>query len=100
VKLSLLLAVAMALAACSSCTPAPASPSDAAPPSPGPPSPSDPTELVYTELVEGGCLAPDDSGDGYAAIYELETSDAAPSWLICLYRGGTVASCMVPCGND
>lgn len=55
---------------------------------------------VYTALVAGGCLAPDDSGDGLTAIAQAAASDAEPPWLACLYKGGSVAACGVPCRQD
>jgi hypothetical protein len=81
---------------CQGCTPAPA-PIDAAPP---PPMPIDQASAIYVELVEAGCLAPDDSGDGVTSIYEQHQSDAQPLWLGCLYMGGSVQSCKVPCAGD
>ena len=51
--------------------------------------------VVYQALVEAGCLAPDDGG--LAAVVEESQSDAEPSWLACLFDGGTVQSCGVPC---
>ena len=50
-------------------------------------------------LVEAGCLAPDDAGNDYASVYEEHVSDAEPSWLACLYAGGTVKTCAVPCNG-
>jgi hypothetical protein len=63
------------------------------------PAPNMPT-VIYGELVEAGCLAPDDSGDGVTSIYEQHQSDAQPLWLGCLYMGGSVQSCKVPCAGD
>jgi hypothetical protein len=80
--------------ACNSCTPAPA-PIDAGPPVP----PTGTTGEVYSKLVEAGCLQADDASDGYAAIYEEHVSDEQPQWLACLYLGGSVGSCLVPCGG-
>jgi hypothetical protein len=51
---------------------------------------------VYNELVDAGCMAPDDGG-ATAVAQELALGDAADPWLTCLFGGGTVASCNVPC---
>lgn len=69
------------------CTPAPA-PAQ-------PPAPTPQAVRAYGLLVEGGCLAPDDSG--LSSVQAEESSDAAPSWLTCLFLGGTVTTCAVPC---
>lgn len=57
--------------------------------------PASPAQAVYGSLVDAGCLADTDSG--LEAVQEEGASDAAPSWLRCLWAGGTVASCGVPC---
>ena len=99
-KLSLSTAVITALAcleaACGACTPAPT-------PSPAPPieisdaAETTPPAAIYQELVSGGCLSPDDSGEGLLGVVDLEFSDAEPPWLACMAAGGTVASCVAPC---
>lgn len=96
---ALLFLALVGLAGCANCgtnpTPIPPNPpvdfSDAAaPPSTLPPA------LIYGELVEAGCLDPDDSGEGLAGVVELEFGDAEPPWLACLAAGGTAAACQ-PC---
>jgi hypothetical protein len=73
-------------------------PSHGPKPTPGP-FDGDPTGRIYGELVEAGCLAPDDASEGYAAIFEEHQSDMSPLWLDCLYASdkATLASCDVPC---
>ncbi len=62
------------------------------------PSPTNPTPTsVYLDLVEAGCLAPDDAGPSSIAEEEALGADAGFPWLDCLFDGGTVASCNVPC---
>lgn len=80
----LLVLAAMAMAA--GCKPAP---------SPGPPQP--PTaDTVYEALVDAGCLAP--TADGVDAVAE-EHALGGDAWLDCLYDGGTVRACAVPCSS-
>jgi len=80
--------VVFGLAACSSCQPTP---------QPAPPAPPDPRAVtIYNELVEAGCLAPDDGGAATVAA-EHALGDAQESWLVCLYNGGTIQGCKVPC---
>jgi hypothetical protein len=91
VKLSLV--VLLGLAACTPTkapTPAPAPGDDAA----------DPGVAVYGELVEAGCLAASDSG--VAAVDQEHAYADQPSWLGCLFDGGSIGSCNVPCdvGGD
>lgn len=82
--------VAVGLSACSSCQPTPS-------PTP-PPAPPDPRAVtIYNELVEAGCLAPDPDA-GVSSVAAEHASDASPSWLTCLYNGGSVKACGVPCG--
>ena len=50
------------------------------------------SSAVYGELVEAGCLAP--AVDGVAST-EAERGKSA--WIDCLYDGGTVGACGVPC---
>lgn len=74
-------------------------------PSPVPPPPitisdasaNTPPAIVYGELVEAGCLAPDDSGEGLVGIVDLQHSDAEPTWLSCLFDGNSVKFCSPPC---
>jgi hypothetical protein len=89
---ALALFAALALGACDACTPAPAPP-DAAPPSTGPT-----VEMVYGELVDAGCIAYDDAGDGLTAIAVEHASHDTP-WLECLFldAAATVVSCAAPC---
>ncbi len=91
VKLGLFLAASMTLglAACSSCQPTP--------PPAGPPILDGQAARIYTELVEAGCLAPDDEGGVVAVAAEHALGDATPSWLMCLYNGGSITGCQVPC---
>lgn len=56
---------------------------------------------VLGELVEAGCIAPDDNtGTALAAVVDEHTSDAEEPWLACLFDGGTVVRCGAPCGSD
>jgi hypothetical protein len=87
--------LALCLAALVACTPAPPKPapvfSDAAPPPA-----ALPPATIYGELLEGGCIAPDDpdaQGQGLAAVVEEEYSDAELPLIACLFGGGSVASC-------
>jgi hypothetical protein len=49
---------------------------------------------VYEELVLGECLAASDGGvDAVAAEHQSPN----PPWLACLYDGGTLTGCNVPC---
>lgn len=54
-----------------------------------------PDQKVYSELVSGGCLAPSDGG--VAAVAAEHVLPDSPVWLSCLYDGGTVQVCDVPC---
>lgn len=49
---------------------------------------------VYMRLIDGGCLAP--SSDGLQAITEQHQLGDTP-WLECMFRGGDVKTCAVPC---
>jgi hypothetical protein len=62
-----------------------------------PPQPVDTPSVVYGELVEAGCIA--QSPDGIDAIAEEHADPAQPDWFACLFDGGTVFSCNVPCSN-
>jgi hypothetical protein len=55
------------------------------------------SQFVYNELVDSGCLS---SGDAsFVAVQAGTQSDAQPPWFSCLFDGGTIASCGVPCGD-
>jgi hypothetical protein len=72
-------------------------------PTPTPPAPDaavDPGVAIYRELVGAGCLAPDPDDAGPASLDEEYASVDAPSWLGCLYDGGSISSCDVPCDTD
>ena len=60
-------------------------------PSPGP---GVTPAAVYGELIEGGCLAPSD--DGVKSVSD-EHALHSFSWMECLFDGGTIGSCAVPC---
>ncbi len=51
-------------------------------------------QSVYGALVEAGCLAPSDGG---VAAVAAERATGHDAWLSCLYDGGTIQSCAVPC---
>jgi hypothetical protein len=51
--------------------------------------------VVYGELLEAGCLAP--SADGVQSVADQHTAPDQPVWLGCLFDGGTVSACGVPC---
>lgn len=55
-----------------------------------------PTAVVDQELVEAGCLEADDSGEGLATIAVMHLDGGTP-WLECLFAGGSIGSCAVPC---
>lgn len=61
---------------------------------PAPPNPTPTPSDVYTELVEAGCIAPSD--DGVQSIAEQHALHDT-TYLECLFEGGTVSSCSVPC---
>jgi len=50
---------------------------------------------IYNELVEAGCMAPNDPTGPSALAQSLAAGDFP--WLPCLFDGGTVTSCNVPC---
>ena len=88
----LLLIVLVMLGACSgACKTSPTPP---APPTPQPPVVTAADQAVYNTLVEAGCLAP--SSDGPASV-ALEKQQVGEMWLVCLYDGGTISGCNVPC---
>lgn len=73
-----------------------AAPSPEAAPVPSPP--STPLAVVlYTEMVEGGCMAADPDA-GVALMIEALADSNKPPWLACLADGGSVTSCQLPCG--
>ena len=73
------------------CTPAPAPPPAPVSDDGGGTAPS----VVLAELVAAGCVSPTDDG-GLEAITLAHNSVDQPTWLGCLFDGGTVASCHVP----
>lgn len=77
-----LLLIALGLAGCNSCQP----PVATTPLS---------DQSVYGILVDGGCMAPDPDG-GVAAVAKDHASPN-PAWLNCLYGGGSITGCQVPC---
>lgn len=84
----------LSVAACSGCHPSPPQPS----PPIGPPPPAAPNDYtVYEELVLAQCLNPSDGG--VAAVAAEHQAVDQPAWLACLYNGGTIASCAVPCAK-
>jgi hypothetical protein len=52
-------------------------------------------DQIYQELVASGCLAPDDTGPAAVAA-EMALPDRE-AWLQCLFDGGAVSACGVPC---
>jgi hypothetical protein len=86
VRLLIGLAAAALLGACGACQK----------PAPAPPAPTQETPTqIYDELVEAGCLAPDEGGP--QAVLQESQSDVAPAWLACLFGGGTIRGCGAPC---
>ena len=79
-KLAVVLVVA--LAGCNACQPAAA--------------PVVTDQVVYSALVDGGCLV---ASDGGLAAVAAEHAGPNPAYLNCLYSGGTVAGCNVPCAH-
>jgi hypothetical protein len=66
-------------------------------PSPAPaPAPYAATsEAVYDSLVDAGCLAP--STDGVDAVAIEGAMVNPPAWVSCMFAGGRVGDCEVPC---
>jgi hypothetical protein len=52
-------------------------------------------QVVYNQLVAANCLAP--SSDGVQAVSDEHNDPSEPPWLACMFDGGTVSSCSVPC---
>lgn len=52
-------------------------------------------QTVYDRLVEAGCLT--SSPDGVQAVSDEHADSEQPAWMACMFRGGTVAACGVPC---
>jgi hypothetical protein len=52
-------------------------------------------DTVYGALVEAGCLA--QSNDGVQSIASEHATAGHPPWLDCMFEGGSVVSCHVPC---
>lgn len=64
------------------------------------PQPVTTPQQVYSELVAvPGCLAPAEAGAdaGAAELAKENARPDSPLWLRCLFDGGSVASCGVPC---
>jgi hypothetical protein len=80
VKLVAHIAAVVALAGCNSCQP--------------PALPTATDQSVYNALVDAGCLGPSDGG---VAAVAAEHASPNPAWLNCMYNGGTVGGCQVPC---
>lgn len=51
---------------------------------------------VYQTLVDSGCLSAAGSSPADVAA---EHASPNPIWMQCLYNGGTVQGCAVPCGD-
>ena len=51
---------------------------------------------ISGELTDAGCLASGD-GDIAAVTAEHALGDAEPAWSRCLWEGGSVSACGVPC---
>jgi hypothetical protein len=51
--------------------------------------------IVFGELVEAGCLQADDSG--IDSITQEHALPDQPAYLACLFDGGTISACNVPC---
>ena len=79
--LAIMLAAVAATAACDACQPS------------QPPVTVD--QIVYGELVESGCLQASDGG--VQAVQQEHALAAQPTWLGCMYDGGTVQQCGAPC---
>jgi hypothetical protein len=59
----------------------------------------DPSVRIYQELLDAGCVSPSDDA-ALAGIAAEQDAGDEPAWLLCLYQGGTIALCNVPCGPD
>jgi len=57
--------------------------------------PSTPAASIYQSLVDAGCLAP--AADGVQAIADEHAASNHPTWIDCMWNGGTVIGCQVPC---
>jgi hypothetical protein len=57
--------------------------------------PSTPAASIYQSLVDAGCLAP--AADGVQAIADEHAASNHPTWIDCMWAGGTVIGCQVPC---
>jgi hypothetical protein len=84
---------ALALAALLALSSAAACKTPAAPPGPG----STTAAAVASELVEAGCILPSATLAG--SVMTEAQGDAAPSWVLCMLEGGSVAACGTPCGD-
>jgi hypothetical protein len=63
---------------------------------PAPPAVGPTATDVYGMLVDAGCLQPDPVGGASYVAAEHSLPDA-PAWLGCLFDGGAVSTCGVPC---
>lgn len=61
---------------------------------PSPPAPAT-AQTVYDRLVEAGCLSA--APDGVQAVADEHADPAQPAWMQCMFDGGTVQTCGVPC---
>lgn len=52
-------------------------------------------QTVYTELVIGGCLSA--TPDGLQAVTDEHSDSEQPAWMACLFDGGSIQTCNVPC---
>jgi len=52
-------------------------------------------QVAYNKLVAANCLTP--SQDGVEAIAAEHDDPSQPAWFSCLYDGGSVQACNVPC---
>jgi hypothetical protein len=52
-------------------------------------------DSVYSALVDAGCLAADPNGPSFV-LAEHNLTDQPP-WMACLFDGGSVSTCGVPC---
>jgi len=85
--------LAVLLLAASTCTPTPTPPGPAdAAPAPVVITPGD--QQIYGALVEAGCMAASEAG---AAAVAAERQQYGDLGLACMYDGGTIQSCKVPC---
>jgi hypothetical protein len=53
------------------------------------------SETVYSALVDGGCMQA--SADGVVAVSQEGAMANPPSWLNCMFQGGSIGDCEAPC---